>query len=220
MTLSQFDPPGFLTDVTGPDLKVWSDWISSQLDVARDPNETDLGLQNARPRPQFFNPLKEPPAADAVEEDITWTAFPRLVKISSVSNVQRWQRADNSRDVQDEYCEWSIDRDPKSQKITRVMFTSEGPEYWEFLARQAPQTVLALYQKHIGPQVAQSDLFDTRGEYNKRNRWNNSTQMGAMHLIQANNTLSAEIELAAAATIVRLAEVWTRRDGAHDGGPQ
>ena len=72
-------PPGFLTDVTGPALKVWSDWISQQLDDARDPDETALGLHNARPRLQFFNPLKQPPAADAVETDITWAAFPRVV---------------------------------------------------------------------------------------------------------------------------------------------
>ena len=44
--------------------------------------------------------------ADAVEKDISWTAFPRLVQINSVNDVQRWRKADGSREVQDEYREW------------------------------------------------------------------------------------------------------------------
>jgi hypothetical protein len=204
MTISQFDAPGFLSDVTGPAIKLWSDLISKQLDDARNSDETSGGLLNDGPRLQFFNPLSQPPAADAVELEITWTAFPRIVKISSVSDRQRWRTADGSRDLQDEYCEWSIERDPSSDKIVRVTFTSEGPEYWDFLAHQAPQTVLSLYQQHVSPEVKQSDLFDSSGKYNRTNRWNSSTRFGAMHLIQENNSLNAEIELAAAATIVRV----------------
>jgi hypothetical protein len=55
--------------------------------------------------------------------------------------------------------------------------------------------------------VKKADLFPG-GRYDSRNPWNNSTERGAMHLIQRNNTLGAEIELAAAATILR------RKDGA------
>jgi hypothetical protein len=47
------------------------------------------------------------------------------------------------------------------------------------------------------------DLFSADGSYNPRNRFNNSTESGAVHLIQQNNTLGAEIEIAAAATIIR-----------------
>jgi hypothetical protein len=120
-----------------------------------------------------------------------------------VSDVQRWRRADASRDVQDEYCEWSVTRDAASGKITRVTFTCEGPEYWEFLAAVNPAAVLALYQEHVSPAVKKQHLYGNDGRYHPRNRWNSSTTEGAMHLIQANNTLGAEIELAAAATIVR-----------------
>ena len=31
----------------------------------------------------------------------------------------------------DEYCEWHVVRDPDTNKIVRVTFTSEPPEYWE-----------------------------------------------------------------------------------------
>jgi len=31
---------------------------------------------------------------------------------------------------QDEYCEWFAYKDPGSGKLSRIVFTSEGPEYW------------------------------------------------------------------------------------------
>jgi hypothetical protein len=71
----RIDPPGFLEDLDEAQRGAWSDWISQQLDEARARN--DAGLVNDGPRLQFFNPLKTAPDADAVEKDITWTAFPR-----------------------------------------------------------------------------------------------------------------------------------------------
>lgn len=180
----------------------WSDWISSRLTAARNRGSAPGDPPKSGPRPQFFNPLVSPPASDAITKDIAWTAFPRIVQLQSMSDRQRWRTADNSRDAQDEYCEWSVTRDPRTDKITRVTFTTEGPEYWAFLAQVNPAKVLALYQQYISPDVRMSDLV-RQGRYYERNRWNNSTMNGAMHLIQDSNTLGAEIELAAAATIVR-----------------
>jgi hypothetical protein len=202
MALTRFDAPGFLKDLDEQGLQAWSDFISQELDAARE--RQDPQLSNYGPRHQFFNPLKQAPAADAVEQDITWTAFPRIVAINSISDRQRWRTADSSRDMQDEYCEWSVSRDPQTDKITRVTFTSEGPEYWQFLAAINPQKVLELYKQHISAEVKQQDLF-RQGRYVARNKWNNSTTNGAMHLIQRNNTLTAEIELAAGASLVRRA---------------
>src|ERR1035438_10455844 len=151
MALTQFDAPGFLTDLDATGLTAWSDFISEQMDEARE--RADPTLSNYGPRHQFFNPLKQPPAADAVEKDITWTAFPRLVQIQAISDKARWKTADNSRDVQDEYCEWSVTRDPQTDKIVRVTFTSEGPEYWQFLAASNPQKVLELYRQFVDTPV-------------------------------------------------------------------
>ncbi len=198
--MTQFDPPGFLTDLDEAQRGAWSDWISQQLDEVRARNDASLAYDG--PRLQFFNPLKTAPDSDAVERDITWTAFPKIVRIQSVSDKQRWRTADSSRDMQDEYCEWSVTRDPHTEKIVRVTFTSEGPEYWTFLASSAPDKMVQLYREHVSPDVKAEHIFQ-RGAYVTRNRWNNSTANGAMHLIQRNNTLGAEIELAAAATIVR-----------------
>jgi hypothetical protein len=203
VAITQFDPPGFLDDLDATQRQKWSDFLSDQLDAARSRDGSEFGLTNDGPRLQFFNPLRNQPDSDALEKDISWTAFPRLVQINSVNDVQRWRKADGSREVQDEYCEWSVSRDPATHKITRVTFTSEGPEYWSFLAASNPQKALEIYQKHISPEVTMQDLFAADGSYNAHNRFNNSTEGGAMHLIQQNNTLGAEIEIAGAATLIR-----------------
>jgi hypothetical protein len=158
---------------------------------------------NDAPRAQFYNLTKTDTADDAIYQDVSWTAFPRQVKISSVSDRQRWARADASRDVQDEYCEWSVARQSDG-KITRVTFTCEGSEYWDLLAQTRPDSLLALYREHVNPAVEHGDLFDASGSYIRRNNWNTTTTNGAMHLVQEDNTLGAEIELVAAASIVRV----------------
>src|SRR5215204_1299791 len=201
MPLSQFDPPGFLTDLDEAQRRAWSDFLSEAFDDAARGRPEELEFDG--PRAQFYNPLKVDVAADAQTLDITWTAFPRNVRLASVSDMQRWRRADSSRDLQDEYCEWGVERDPNTDKITRITFTCEGPEYWSFLANAAPDTALALYQQFISPTVRHDDLFTLDGRYNPRNRFNATTVAGAMHLIQQNNTLTAEIELAAGSSVVR-----------------
>ena len=155
------------------------------------------------PRPQFYNLTTTETAEDAIEAAVTWTAFPRRIKLNSISDAQRWQRADASRDVQDEYCEWSVTRDDTG-KVTRVTFTCEGPEYWDVLAQTSPDRVLDLYREHTNAAVQMQDLFGLDGHYQRRNKWNDSTTHGAMHLIQQANTLGAEIELAGAATVRRV----------------
>lgn len=49
------------------------------------------------------------------------------IKLRHPSKVKRWEKADASRNVQDEYCEWSVRRDEKGN-ILSVTFTCEGPE--------------------------------------------------------------------------------------------
>jgi hypothetical protein len=200
MVISRFGPPGGLTDLEETGLQQWSEFISASVDAAI---EGRADHTNDAPRAQFYNLTKTDTAEDAITQDISWIAFPRQVKVNSVSDRQRWAKADSSRDVQDEYCEWSITRRPDG-KITRVTFTCEGPEYWELLAQTQPDTVLHLYRQHIDPAVQHGDLFDASGSYIPRNNWNSTTTNGAMHLIQAANTLGAEIELVAAASIVRI----------------
>lgn len=133
---------------------------------------------------------------------------------------------------QDEYCEWRTFRNPHG-KIEKVVFTSEPPEYWQALhGDDLPDLdrnpkyrsigdcdlLLYLYHKHVSPEVkyedliCPEDLIDTaapngpkvvyqKGSYNPYNRWN--TRDGIMHLCQPDNSLSAEIQLGADATVLR-----------------
>lgn len=195
-----FDPPGFLDDFNDAQREAWSNFISQRISdgVLGQPDMFDFDA----PRPHFFNIETTPADADAVERDVEWSAFPRIVSLDAATDEERWQIADNSRDVQDEYCEWSVSRGGDG-KIRRVTFTCEGPEYWRFLAATNPALALQLYQQHVNPAAVAGDLVGTDGRYNPRNKWNNSTSRGAMHLIQVNNTLGAEIELAAGASNTR-----------------
>lgn len=134
------------------------------------------------------------------------------------------------RGWQDEYCEWSILRNAAG-KMTSIAFTCENPAYYLTMWEQNPEAVLGIYQAYIDPAVQLEDLFlryafdqptgakgdpvvdPTTGHpaYDPTNKWNRGPSRvtgkygGAMHLTSGPNTLSAEIYLAAAATIQRTA---------------
>ena len=112
---------------------------------------------------------------------------------------------------QDEYCEWHVDRNAAGG-IARIVFTSEGPEYFQEMAAVDLSLVGDLYREHVNPAVRDEELVwpaDVRnrngeilfpkGSYNRWNEWN--TRKGAMHLTHRANTLGAEIALAADATV-------------------
>lgn len=67
--------------------------------------------------------------------------------------------------------------------------------------------ILNIY-KQLNPdfadEISGDDLVDENGVYTIYNKWNGTTSTGTIaHLIQRNNTLSAEIDIAAQATISR-----------------
>lgn len=136
------------------------------------------------------------------------------------------------RGWQDEYCEWSVERDPATNKILRVDMSCENPEYWNSLWIVSPEKVLTLYRETLGKhqiQLTDLELKDGQGNvvtdpstgrpgYNPLNIWNSgpvstSTGGGAMHLTSTPNTLQTEIGLASAATIQRSAYNYSDPDG-------
>lgn len=196
-----YDPPGFLDDLDDRGREAWDSWMTKTFNeaVAGDPSRND-GV-----RCQLFPAATPPPGAELATAVVSWSAFPNQIK-DQLGEPDRWAEADSSRDKQDEYCEWSVRRE--GDKIVEVMFTCEGPEYWDTLAANQPDTVLALYRKYLERDDIQlDDLFteqDGVRKYDGRNRFNNSTDNGAMHLIMAANTLSAEIYLAGGGSMVRV----------------
>jgi hypothetical protein len=116
---------------------------------------------------------------------------------------------------QDEYLEWvSIQ---KGGRVVKYAFTAEAPEYWEFLAEKDPNVVLALYEQFTGRKVDWDEISWDRDVWNKRNgRPVQIYKVGdynpynvvnleecAAHLTHPANTLGAEIDLAARATVQR-----------------
>ena len=123
----------------------------------------------------------------------------------------------------DEYCEWSVTRN-SDDKITRVDFACENPEYWYTLWSISPERVAQLYQATLNAGAPAEEQITVTVEdlalpasgdrpllYNPLNKWNSATVSvrgadpsgGAMHLTSTPNTLQTEINLAASATVQR-----------------
>jgi hypothetical protein len=206
MTLARFDPPGNLADLqTVEELEAWSDLISGFFDERiKFLRSHHHGLEEL----QFFNPTEGEPAGASVTADIRWEGFPRVIlNKHDPDSDEKYVEAEQLLEEdgvkfrpQDEYLEWHTERD-ENGKVTRVTFTCEGPEYWSALAQLRRERVLELYQEHVSPDVTEADLFPDGGDYDPNNVWN--TERGAMHLTHPSNALSAEVFLAADATILR-----------------
>ncbi|WP_321477576.1 hypothetical protein [uncultured Paludibaculum sp.] len=207
MKVAKFDAPGNNGDLAGnPTLADrWSQQISGYFDT---------GVQHVRQRlsshpaavSQFYNPLTHGSTAPDLplsQTTITWNGFPRKFLPAAPGQpvdfaaTEPTPAAGNFR-PQDEYLEWHVTR--QNGKITSIQFTSEGYDYYQFLAAKAPNILLALYQRFISPNVVIGDLIKN-GQYDTTNKWN--TEFGAMHLTQGANNLFAEVILGAEATVRR-----------------
>lgn len=231
ITRKKLSPPANIADfnLDSPLSEKWSDKLSTQFGSEI---ETLIKEQNVTSSQiNFFNPLV-PPEGQIGVSHITWGGFPNVLtaghgrqealriadRLESFTEVQD---SDGNKITfnfrpQDEYLEWVIKRDEPTGKIKEIVFTCEGPEYWETLSVDS-ELLLSLYQKYAGPEVKLGDLQHTqdlyplkmndslepvikKGDYNRWNKWNLSS---AIHLTHPSNTLFAEINLAARSTILR-----------------
>lgn len=202
--MDRFHPPGFIDDFARrPEsaearAQAWSEIVSAWMDNAA------VNYGTPEVPSLFFNPLKDETPGEPASESIAWDAFPRFLtrwfQDDDEPDEMRWRAAETLRPLringralrrvdeegflreelqlsyrqQDEYCEWHADRDGDG-RITRVCFSSEGPEYWEFLAEGtraffAPGDprrdliagdlglVEELYREHVSPAVSAADL--------------------------------------------------------------
>jgi hypothetical protein len=144
------------------------------------------------------------------EHAIVWMAFPRRVlmprrddRTAAFIQTDRTPGGDTgNRLVQDEYCEWRVERNAAG-KVTKVTFTTEAPEYWEHLWTVDRARVVDLYRTLVSPAVVEADLH-LGGVYQRRNRWNNAD--GIAHLMQSINTLSAAFGLAQGSAVTPTAQ--------------
>jgi hypothetical protein len=253
----QRGPDGALTDFGRAQAAAWSDMISRIADRAVAAVERDGRAQQPGYRSRFFNPLRFDPVGGHDPVPVFWEAFPKRIS-DFFDGDEKWSRAAEfevatagnpaSRLFEvdaagrlarrmdevvtrshDEYLEWHEHRDAQG-RITRISFTCEPPEYWEFLGNGTParpevrdrKKLLELYRALVGPQVVEAELYwrhdvailqpDGNGgqravlafakdDYNPFNRFN--VREGAVHLTQRANTLGAEIVLGASASVLR-----------------
>lgn len=186
--LEQFGPPGHLDELSAAGRSAWHEGATRLL--------TQLTTDE---RPQFYNPTVKDTADDRKSRTVVWPAFPAQQR-QGASDQQRWAAADADREVQDEYCEWSVRRD--GDRVLSVTFTTELPEYWENLFEHDQDRLLTLYAEFFGRQIDLDDVSGPNG-YEGRNELNTSTEGGIAHLVQGSNTLGAAVRLAADATIPR-----------------
>ena len=248
--LQRFDPPAFLSDfdeIPGQ-LDAWDRFIGLCFESSI-ASESDK-VQSPKGGPglvQFYNPSAYDPGGPIIEQAILWNAFPKEL-LCAFERERALREADTLWPLRayrnqtklgtpafeasvyrplTEYCEWHVVRDPDTNKIRRITFTAEPPEYWQALhgdtiaidsKKQSfpgdKEKLLALYRELVSPLVTLEDLvapgpiidpdgniYAEKGQYNQFNKWN--TTHGIAHLCAPPNAISAEIQLGADATVLR-----------------
>lgn len=180
--LRQFSPPG---NAELPDPEGWSARVADEL-------EQFASL------PRFFNPLNT--EGSPAEHVVKWPAFPAELRQPGVSDQERWELSD-SREHQDEYCEWVVER--SGDEIVSVTFTTETPEYFDHLLGVEPDRLAALYEELVGERPNPDQLRGSDGGLDATNDFNRATNGTIAHLSETSNTLGAAVRLVAEATVPR-----------------
>lgn len=238
--MALYQPPAAIDDFSRSTVsglsEQWNDYIVSVLTELRDPEQNDLasGL--------FYDQLGDASGvADSPPVGIPWNGFPkRLTKwFDEGSPQEQEERANRAAEmllskpvlglyekdgtpvpvkfrVTDEYCEWHVERE--GEKIRRISYTCEAPEYWEFLAERDFKLVHQLYKELLHNNAIPADdlrwprdvyfkradgqlaVRYRKGDYCSYNVWN--TERGAVHLTHPSNSLYGEMALASASTVL------------------
>ena len=185
--LARFDTPASLRDL--PDdsafYEYWHTFVRDRI------GEFTPGGGNVG---GFFNAHLVDVAVKGRRE-LTWMAFPREILMSQRDFRDAAFGVAENRTLQDEYCEWRVTRNAED-KITKVEFVTETPEYWQLLWEVDRARVVELYRQLVGDSsVSEDDLHDGSGFYVRDNKWNgfgtaDGGPKGIVHLIQSINTLS------------------------------
>jgi len=215
-----FEPTAKLTDferVSG--LKdLWSSFINEQYEsnLYGDALRELQGWGRSDSDLRVYNPASMPILSSSELKNVIWSALPTSFdeqfnntdeKFTYLDQRQRFNFQDGSSvitRIQDEYCEWVVKRNTDN-KITEVIFTSEPPEYYNFMfytSQESRDLLVDVYREITGNQsITIDDLVDSRGEYDWYNRYNNEF---AVHMQQPNNTLGAQVNIVSRSCILRV----------------
>jgi len=220
----QFEPTARLKDFDRvPGLRqAWTDLMNDFYQThlyGKSDDDTFSALEELKKRGgskddlRVYNPSIMPIPANSTPANVTWSALPTSFDELFASTQEKYEFLDNRQPfpgapqlitrIQDEYCEWVVRRNAEN-KITEVLFTSEPPEYYDFLfnhSQDSKKLLLSLYQEICGvPSITMDQLTDSDGNYNWWNDYNNEY---AVHMQQPNNTLGAQINIVSRASILR-----------------
>jgi hypothetical protein len=218
--LRKYDTPAGLRDLAEGS-RFYDDWHDTVRDIVRgvfdpgppgppEPVPVEPAARRAPVAPaapadrHWLDPLVDD-AEVVLTRALSWIAFPRAVQTVQFRDRrdEGFAAADADRvGRQDEYFEWHTTTREPDNKITKVVFVTETPEYWRLLARTDPDKLLERYRELVSPEVQMADLFveeetpegTTRKVYNEANRWN--TTDGIVHFIVGINNLNAAVGLA------------------------
>ncbi|MDO5980568.1 hypothetical protein [Flavivirga spongiicola] len=198
--MSNYKGPGNIKELNDTLQKLWQSELSRLFEegIKRAKNEVSPPSNDA----WMFNPILEGDA-NTVKKKIDWNAFPKNLTTMYASKIKAWREGDKSRGNQDEYCEWEVVRDQVDNKIIRVTFTTETPDYFEFLFNNDPKLLLDIYHKHVSTKVKIGDLTSGNGKYKRINIWNTPeiiNKRGVLLHMIGPNSFSAAVDLSAEAT--------------------
>ena len=227
--MTQFSPPGYVRDLPDDGLLHWSNLVQKYFDAVADFKKLFSPLtlpagQSGTSRlipwnafPKKYNTVVNPDPLfkykvleNLVTKDLQQRDYSRVYSTQGGVGVTNLQFRD-----QDEYLEWKTFRNSDGS-LNKMVFTCDHPEYWKFIGQYSPDLLLKLYNKYVDNSAKlddllfQNDIFEKlddgsvvnrKGQYNPFNKWN--TTDGILHLTHPANYLSAEIQLAADATILR-----------------
>jgi hypothetical protein len=164
----------------------WSEAMSLWFDQVVEAESKTLAKKGSKSKVQYFNPLKVSPPGPALDQSISWNAFPKellrqfgreraLIEADTLWPLQRYRGgvapAAMSRTFyrpHNEYCEWHVTRHPETGKIRKLTFSSEPPEYYSAMFGDGVsgysfngdrRVVLDLYHEFVSPKVRLKDLI-------------------------------------------------------------
>ena len=184
-----------------------NDRVQSALEELKLWNRSDSDLR-------VYNPASMPMPSESSAKNVIWSALPTSFDEQFQTIQEKLAFLDNRQAfpgepslitrIQDEYCEWVVKRNAQN-KIIEVIFTSEPPEYYDFLfyhSYESQDLIVQLYREITGVQsIELNDLVNSKGDYDWWNKYNNEY---AVHMQQLNNTLGAQINIVSRACILRM----------------
>jgi hypothetical protein len=209
--------------------QAWSDFIAHafELNLYGSPPDIDLSALDELKRwgksdvdLRFYSPASMPIVPGSTSKNVFWQALPRSFddqfgsgskELFGYLDAPQMLGGVRTR-IQDEYCEWSVERDAGGKPV-RMRFTSEPPEFYDFLYRDPlgvgkPKTralLVELYRDRCGTaKIKLSDLENGKGAKKVYNPYNDFNNRFCVHMQQPNNTLFAEVNIAARACILRV----------------